>query len=160
MLASGARRARPMSAKPASSGLSGGPAAVRGGAARPEWAPSDSEDEEDDGFIHDDEDEDEDEDDAFEHGEPRRDAFRAQLERVMAQPAAVAVARFRPASAPSARARPSSAMQEPLREKPAISGGDGANGSAASVSLSYLRLAAEKKKARDREFAVRRAPST
>lgn len=160
MLASGARRARPMSAKPASSGLSGGPAVVRGSAARPEWAPSDSdEEEEDDGFIHDDDD-DEDEGDAFEQGEPRRDAFRAQLERVMAQPAAVAVARFRPASAPSARARPSSAKQEPPREKPAISGGDGTTGGAAAVSLSYLRLAAEKKKARDREFAVRRVPST
>lgn len=81
---------------------------------RPEFAPSDSDEDEDDGFIHnDDNDEDEDDgEDEYAAGEQQHDAFRAQLERVMAQPAAVAVARFRPSSAPPVRAKPVAAAQE------------------------------------------------
>ncbi|RLN71958.1 hypothetical protein BBJ28_00009781 [Nothophytophthora sp. Chile5] len=132
--------------------------------ARPEFTPSESGEEEE---VVDDDDEEEDDGDAeFGAAAEREHERQQQLQRQQQprpqpqrhKPGKQTLAHqgskqhFRPASAPAGR--PKSAMAS-LRQQDREDSDDARQRSAAAISIAYLRAAAEKKKARDREFAVR-----
>jgi hypothetical protein len=71
---------------------------------------------------------------------------------VMLDPRFRSKAKFRPSSAPAGRPKSASTARSAQDSE------EKSKRSAASISIAYLRAAAEKKKARDREFAVRIEP--